>query len=105
MSPPVLWYSDGLPTAIGVGGNTLTLSELKQTGSDPSKLTRHFQSWRRPLANHVWDAESCAAGYFDSPAGSRLPDGLDSVLAVQAMFPPTSRHEMRGEHGENELGC
>ena len=52
-----------------------------------------------------WDGRvSAAAGYFDSPAGSRLPDGLDSVLAVQAMFPPTSRHEMRGEHGENELG-
>jgi cytochrome c peroxidase len=36
---------------------------------------------------------------FLSPAGNMLPPGLDSVLAVQAMFPPTSADEMRGRPG------
>jgi cytochrome c peroxidase len=50
-------------------------------------------------------------GRLLTPAGSRLPDGLDSPLEAQAMFPVTSRDEMRGEpwdtdvFGEpNELG-
>ncbi len=38
-----------------------------------------------------------------TPAGDGLPDGLESVLAAQAMFPVTSRDEMRGREGENEL--
>ena len=34
---------------------------------------------------------------FDNPAESDLPAGLDNILAVQAMFPVTSRDEMLGE--------
>jgi len=40
---------------------------------------------------------------FISPAGDELPAGLDSALAVQAMFPPTSGAEMAGDPGENEI--
>jgi cytochrome c peroxidase len=35
-----------------------------------------------------------------SPAGELLPAGLDSPLAAQAMFPVTSRDEMRGAAGD-----
>ncbi|MEO1576272.1 MAG: hypothetical protein AAFU65_15100, partial [Pseudomonadota bacterium] len=70
-----------------------------------------------PLFNlHVYDAM-----FWDSrvewgegqrpvtPAGDALPDAWLDVLeyglvAAQAMFPVTSRHEMRGELGDNEVG-
>jgi len=38
-----------------------------------------------------------------SPAGTDLPEGLDNVLAVQAMFPVTSATEMAGQAGENDI--
>lgn len=38
-----------------------------------------------------------------SPAGGNLPEGLDNVLASQAMFPVTSGTEMAGQAGENEI--
>ena len=40
---------------------------------------------------------------FVNPAGSMLPEGLRSVLAVQAMFPVTSLDEMRGKPSDKEL--
>lgn len=40
---------------------------------------------------------------FVSPAADRLPAGLDSVLAVQAMFPVLSDREMAGQRGENKI--
>ena len=43
-----------------------------------------------------------AMAILTAPQGPNLPPQLDSVLAVQAMFPPTSPHEMRGEPG-NEI--
>ncbi len=39
-----------------------------------------------------------------SPAKLVLPDNLDSALAAQAMFPPTSDTEMRGDPHENSIG-
>lgn len=39
-----------------------------------------------------------------TPAGLSLPPGLDNVLAAQAMFPPTSDVEMRGNYHENVIG-
>ena len=52
-----------------------------------------------------WDSRVAVgrAGEFVSPAGDLLPEGLDSVLAVQAMFPVTSRDEMRGSYGDAEI--
>jgi len=51
-----------------------------------------------------WDSRVAigADGEFTSPAGSRLPEGLSDVLSVQAMFPVTSRDEMRGSYGDAE---
>lgn len=40
---------------------------------------------------------------FKSPAGQDLPEGLDNILAVQAMFPVTSSIEMAGQPKENEI--
>jgi len=40
---------------------------------------------------------------FRSPAGNDLPDNLDNILAVQAMFPVTSTTEMAGQLGESPI--
>lgn len=40
---------------------------------------------------------------FDSPAEEWLPQGLDNVLASQALFPLTSQFEMAGNPKENEV--
>lgn len=40
---------------------------------------------------------------FLSPAGAVLPKGLESLAAVQAMFPVTSDREMAGQKGENKI--
>lgn len=42
---------------------------------------------------------------YDSPAEANLPEGLDSLLAVQALFPMTSGAEMAGGPEENEIGA
>ena len=46
-------------------------------------------------------ADPAAPGGFLSPAGADLPEGLDSALAAQAMFPVTSNTEMAGRDGDN----
>jgi len=40
---------------------------------------------------------------FNTPAEEWLPQGLGSLLAAQALFPPTSETEMAGGTGENEV--
>ena len=40
---------------------------------------------------------------FDSPAEEWLPQGLESLLAAQALFPMTAQFEMAGNTGENEV--
>jgi cytochrome c peroxidase len=42
-------------------------------------------------------------GGFRTPAGGRLPDGLNSVLAAQILFPLLARTEMAGDPRENEI--
>ena len=40
---------------------------------------------------------------FITPAGDQLPEGLDSLLAAQAMFPVASAGEMRGNPEDEEI--
>ena len=49
------------------------------------------------------DPHGFYAGGFITPAKWKLPEGLDNVLAAQAMFPPTSPAEMAGQKGENTV--
>lgn len=48
------------------------------------------------------DHQNWDSGFW-SPAREQLPEGLDNVLAVQAMFPVLSAVEMAGHRGENEI--
>ena len=103
---PSFGTSDGLPTSIGVGGAGVGPARAVETEApviprnSPDIFNRGVELW----TTMFWDARvSIGDIYFDSPAGPALPESLDSVLAVQAMFPPTSSHEMRGLAGSNPV--
>jgi len=61
-----------------------------------SKDTSSFGDFATPLST------SPVLGFL-TPASDRLPSGLDNLLAAQAMFPVTSRDEMRGNRGEFDI--
>ena len=102
--------ADGRNLPAGVGGAGL---QVARTGGfmvprhSPTALNAHM------LDRLFWDSrvERLGGGGLRTPAGADLtagmiavfPAGLE-VLAAQSMFPPTSRGEMRGEVGQNELG-
>jgi cytochrome c peroxidase len=52
-----------------------------------------------------WDGRVAAFGEseFDTPAEDKLLEGLDNVLAAQAMFPVLARDEMRGRIGDTAV--
>lgn len=108
---PLLATGDGLSLPIGTGAEvTGALGPAREKGADRSFIPRNapeiFNRGSTLWISQFWDSRVAedGKGGFISPAGSKLPAGLPSVLAVQAMFPVTSRDEMRGslEDG-NEL--
>lgn len=101
---PSLATGDGLPLPIGVGGEGLGVDRTSHSPgafiprNAPEIFNRGVDEW----TTMFWDGRVATAPYeeFDSPADELLPEGIDSVLAAQAMFPPTSREEMRGHFGD-----
>jgi cytochrome c peroxidase len=103
---------DALPVSIGEGGSGRALERVAPTdgaGAEvliPRNAPDVFN--RGTMQTMFWDGRvALDGGAFVSPAGATLPAGLDDVLAVQAMFPVTSREEMRGQvdaDDDNELG-
>lgn len=100
---PQAGSGDGLPLSAGTGGRgdgparVLGPDRPLVPRNAPPIYNRGHADWRTMF----WDGRvERVGGAFRSPAGDVLPGGLDSLLAVQAMFPPTSRVEMRGNPGE-----
>jgi cytochrome c peroxidase len=104
---PDLGTGDNLSVSIGTNG--LGLGEGRDFGAARELVPRNAT----PLYNLgyleweviFWDGRVFTDPYtgFNTPASDRLPGGLDSVLAAQAMFPVTSRDEMRGYRGELDV--
>lgn len=68
--------------------------------NSPEVFHRGNEGW----TSMFWDSRLTVDGSdFTSPAGKQLPAGFDSVLQVQAMFPVTSRAEMRGNPGDVDI--
>ena len=99
---------DNLSLSIGTGG--AGLGELRVRFEERREfIPRNAQ----PLFNLgyeewevlFWDGRvhGTPATGFHTPASDRLPAGLDSLLAAQAMFPVTSRDEMRGLRGDDDI--
>ncbi len=104
---------DGLALPVGEGGRGLGVTRDLGTGHDavhdrvPRNSPALFNLGAREFGVMFHDGRvelmpSHPTG-FRSPAGSRLPPGLGTVLAVQAMFPVTSAEEMAGQPGENPV--
>ena len=104
---PATCTTDSRALPSGVGGEGLgpdrTQAEDREIvpRNAPEVFHRGLESW----TSMFWDSRVATdeTGQITSPAGSQLPTGLPDPLAVQAMFPVTSRAEMRGDAGDLDI--
>ena len=98
---------DGLPVSVGTGGRGLGPErELPiNTRFIPRNAPPVFNLGYAEWTVMFWDGRVSGdpESGFNTPAGDRLPAGLDNLLAAQAMFPVTSREEMRGSMGDRDI--
>jgi cytochrome c peroxidase len=105
---------DGLSLPIGEGGSGLGVTRDTGRGADAvhERVPRNAPPvWNLGATSMTFmfhdgrvTADINQPSGFQSPAGADLPGGLDTVLAVQAMFPVTAATEMGGQPGENPIG-
>ncbi|HLR32364.1 MAG TPA: cytochrome c peroxidase [Fodinibius sp.] len=104
---PTLNTGDALSLSIGVGGSGLGKDRVMGHEREriPRNATEIYNRGVNGWHTMFWDSRvpGTTETGFTSPAGSDLPDGLESNLAVQAMFPVTSRDEMRGAKGDRDV--
>ena len=98
--------ADGLSLSIGTGGSGS--GPARQLAGAPQFTPRSsqelFNRGYPEFRSMFWDGRvsRSPSGDFATPAGDRLPPGLSSALAAQAMFPVTTRLEMRGQVGDQD---
>ncbi|SLN17733.1 cytochrome-c peroxidase [Pseudooctadecabacter jejudonensis] len=100
---------DGLSLGIGEGG--IGLGPDRQIGDIRKRVPRNapalwnlghisvdvmFHDGRLEVSDQFGNG-------FDSPAEEWLPEGLDNIVAAQALFPLTAQFEMAGNPGENDI--
>ena len=104
---PELATGDELSLSIGTGGSGFGPDRL--LGAGRSRVSRHalevFNRGSAEWHSMFWDGRVSGDPIhgFITPAGDLLPSGLENVLAAQAMFPVTSRDEMRGNKGDLDV--
>ena len=96
---------DGLSLPVGEGGRGLGVTRDTGVGADaihervPRNAPPVFNLGAREFTTLFHDGrvqiDPTQPGGFRSPAGDTLPEGLDNVLAVQAMFAPRGRRRRR----------
>lgn len=110
---PTLGTGDGLSLGIGEGGVGLGPQRLPGTGADrirkriPRNAPALWNLGAKDLHTMFHDGrlsinEKYGNGY-DSPAEEWLPQGLETLLAAQAVFPLVAQFEMAGNPRENEV--
>jgi cytochrome c peroxidase len=98
---PAFNAGDGLSVSFGTGGVGLGASRELADGdliprNAPEIFNRAHPEWR----SMFWDSRiRITDDGLENPAGDQLPAGFSGPLAMQAMFPVTSRDEMRGHPG------
>ncbi len=110
---PAFGTSDGLSLGIGEGGAGLGPARTAGIGADrierrvPRNAPALWNLGARQIKLLMHDgriSQSRLYGNgFNTPAQEWLPDGLNSVVAAQALFPLTSETEMAGSNEENEV--
>ncbi|MFY0680674.1 MAG: hypothetical protein JXR13_08895 [Thalassovita sp.] len=111
---PTLGTSDGLSLGLGEGGVGLGPDRVSETGRDrikkrvPRNAPALWNLGAREVHTVMHDGrisvDNVYGNGFNTPAEEWLPSGLNSLLAVQALFPLTSETEMAGDPEENEIG-
>jgi cytochrome c peroxidase len=104
---------DGLSLPVGEGADGLGVTRDTGIGLDaihervPRNAPQVFNLGAKEFGRMFHDGrveiDLTQPSGFRSPAGDDLPEGLENVLAVQAMFPVTSATEMAGQLGENSI--
>lgn len=110
---PDFGTGDGLSLGIGEGGSGLGPDRTPGTGLSriAKRIPRNAPGlWNLGVRDlHVMfhdgrlSTSDIFGNGFNSPAEEWLPDGLNSLLAAQALFPLTAQFEMAGNPGENEI--
>jgi len=110
---PNLGSADGVSLGVGEGG--VGIGPDRTAGDGPDRILQRVPRnapglWNlghRDVAFMFHDGRvevsDSYSGGFKTPALTNLPEGLNSVLAAQALFPMTSDTEMAGQPGENEM--
>ena len=105
--------SDGLSLGIGEGG--AGIGPDRNAADEDDRIVERIPRNAPALWNlgareinvmfHDGRLQSSAnsASGFDSPVDEYLPEGLETLLAAQSLFPMTARFEMSGDPGENEI--
>lgn len=105
--------ADGLSLGIGEGG--VGIGPERHAGTGDSRIRKRIPRNSPALWNlghrsidvlfHDGRLESSDlyGNGFSSPAEEWLPEGLDNILAAQALFPLVARFEMAGDPRENEV--
>lgn len=110
---PDFGTGDGLSLGIGEGGQGLGPDRTPGMGLSriAKRIPRNAQGlWNlgaRDLTVMFHDGRLSTSDLFgngfNSPAEEWLPQGLNSLLAAQALFPLVAQFEMAGNPGENEV--
>ncbi|MEZ4592063.1 MAG: FG-GAP-like repeat-containing protein [Chloroflexota bacterium] len=104
---PLLGTGDELSLPIGTGGVGLGPERLFVSERQvlvPRNAPAVFNLGLAGMDTMFWDGRiQTTPTEFINPADDFLPPGLENAVAVQAMFPITSRDEMRGQHGDTDL--
>ena len=110
---PKLGTGDNLPLSVGEGGSGL--GSYRRLGDNLKGAKPLVPRNAPPLFNlciiknfplfhdgRIEFNDQYPSG-IKSPAGHLLPEGLESSLAAQALFPITSHVEMAGQAGDNKI--
>ncbi|MGR3634402.1 MAG: cytochrome-c peroxidase [Shimia sp.] len=110
---PQFGTSDGLSLGLGEGGHGLGPDRVSDMDANkvqkriPRNAPALWNLGAKTIDTLMHDGrvsvDPIFGNGFNTPAEEWLPDGLKSVLAVQALFPMTSGFEMAGNVGENEV--
>lgn len=105
--------ADGLSLGIGEGGEGLGPKRVAESASDrirkriprnaPALWNLGAKDIRVMFHDGRLETSELYGNGFNSPAEEWLPQGLDTILAAQAVFPLTARFEMAGDPEENEV--
>ena len=110
---PDLGSADGLSLGIGEGGSGIGKDRIPGFGAMrirkriPRNAPALWNLGAREITTMFHDGRVSESDIyengFNTPAQEWLPDGLNNILAVQALFPMTAQFEMAGDPAENQV--